>query len=328
MLLCLILLVSLSTAPTSVVGFIAAPTYTSIPGQLIGTGDFNGDGILDLVLVNAGTTSDYSDSAVSIIFGNGDGSFHSSGVSSIVGGFLPAGAIGDFNGDGHLDVVVANYRSGGTASVLLGNSDGTFQAAQNTTIATGAAPYLAVGGMAVGDFNGDGHLDLAVTNGGLDMVSILLGNGDGTFQAALNYTVPASPDSVAIGDFNHDGILDLAVASRGRKSDLSDSNVTVLLGNGDGTFQPPQSYAASKGATTIVVADFNGEGILDLATIGNPSETLSVLLGNGDGTFQAAQNYYVAPAWGSLVVGDFNGDGLPDLAASGNTGTVILLNSP
>src|SRR5439155_1263538 len=142
------------------------------------------------------------------------------------GGLDPSSvAVGDFNGDGVPDLAVANSRSD-TVSVLLGGGDRTFQAP--LTFAVGRNPVFVV----VGDFNGDGVPDLAVANEGA--VSVLLGNGDGTFQAALSLTAGGNPRSLAVGDFNGDGVLDLAVVNG---DFLKAGTVSVLLGNGDGSFR-------------------------------------------------------------------------------------------
>src|SRR5215469_16765857 len=140
-------------------------------------------------------------------------------------------ATGDFNGDGKLELVVANSADN-NVSVLLGKGDGTFQPAVNYRV--GSSPWSA----AVGDFNGDGKLDLVVSNSGDNNVSILLGRGDGTFQAAMNYGAGTNPTLVVVGDFNGDGKLDLATANEGS------NNVSVLLGNGDGTFRAAVDYSA------------------------------------------------------------------------------------
>jgi hypothetical protein len=170
-------------------------------------------------------------------------------------------------------------------------------------------------GIAVGDFNHDGKLDLAVVSGCCPGggVSVLLGRGDGTFEPSVYYAVGDQPYSIVAVDLNHDGNLDLAVAN-------SLSNyVSILLGNGDGTFRPgPQSPGVPQPADYIVAGDFNGDGETDLAATGN--NIISVLLGNGDGTFQNA--VVTAPPFSVLSIGagDFNGDGKLDLATAGSFG--------
>jgi hypothetical protein len=157
-----------------------------------------------------------------------------------------------------------------------------------------------------------------VASGG--SVSILLGNGDGTFQTALNYPAGTVCFSVAVGDFNGDGKPDLAVAN---------SSVSVLLGNGDGTFQAAVNYLAGPYSTSVAVGDFNGDGKLDLALTDESGSSASVLVGNGDGTFQPAVSFGTGAEPVSIAVGDFNGDGKADLAianeASNNVS--ILLNT-
>jgi len=166
--------------------------------------------------------------------------------------------------------------------------------------------------VAVGDFNGDGKLDLAVANEGSGNVSVLLGNGHGTFQAAVDYGAGTDPDSVAVGDFNGDGKLDLVVANGGS------NNISILLGNGDGTFQAAVNYGVGSGSvpTSVAVGDFNGDGKLDLAVANELSNNVSILLGNGDGTFQAAVNDGAGSTLFAVAVGDFNGDGRLDLAVA------------
>src|ERR1035437_3155166 len=167
-------------------------------------------------------------------------------------------AVGDFNGDGKLDLVVNNAGSAGTVSVLLGNGDGTFQAPINSAAGTASRSLV------VGDFNGDGKLDLAMGANGA--VSVLLGNGDGTFQAPINSDAGRDPMWVAAGDFNRDGKLDLVVANKGTlANNFSDSSVLVLLGNGDGTFQAAAEYGPVVNPYCVAVGDFNGDGNLDLA---------------------------------------------------------------
>src|SRR3989454_1109730 len=155
--------------------------------------------------------------------------------------------------------------------------------------AAGTNPHF----VAVGDFNGDGKLDLAGANADLGArrsltenttVSVRPGNGVGTFQSPRNFGGGSSPRSVAVGDFNGDRKQDLAVANAGS------TTVSVLLGNGDGTFQPAASFVVgTNGPWSVAVGDFNGDGKQDLAAANYGSPTVSVLLGNGDGTFQRSE---------------------------------------
>ncbi len=210
-----------------------------------------------------------------------------------------------------------------------------------------------------GDFTGDGHPTWPSQTSVDNTVSVLLGNGDGTFQPQVTYAVGRQPDAIVAGDFTGDGHLDLAVAKR-----IGDNTVSVLLGNGDGTFQPQVTYAWGRSqtrswrvtspataaptwpsqtrATTpcrccwatatarssprsptrwgrparIVAGDFTGDGRTDLAVANGIDNTVSVLLGNGDGTFQPQVTYAVGLGPGAIVAGDFTGDGRIDLAVA------------
>jgi hypothetical protein len=195
-------------------------------------------------------------------------------------------------------------------SVLLGNGDGTFQAPKQRK--TGEFPI----GIVSGDFNGDGKPDLAVANGYDATISVLLSNGDGTFQPQEQLSLGFDPTALVTGDFNGDGRVDLAVA--GINSDGT-GELEILLGNGDGTFQPGQELALKGQPTSLVAGDFNGDGRGDLA-VGEYGGWggISILLGNGDGTFQPPEQFEVGVVYTgvvSLVSGDFNGDGKLDLAA-------------
>jgi uncharacterized repeat protein (TIGR01451 family) len=202
--------------------------------------------------------------------------------------------------------------------LLLGNPANVaavdFAAAKSYPV--GTSP----GGVAVGDFNGDGKLDIAVANAGSGNVSILLGNGDGTFQAAVNFASGNNPTTVAVGDFNGDGKLDLALFQPGDFSSSQNGSVSILLGNGDGTFQAPKTLALGPASTVIAVADFNLDGKSDLAVFNTAS--VGIYLGKGDGTFQPVIGVSTPSAdGGAMVVADFNGDSKPDLAVtySGST---------
>ncbi len=221
------------------------------------------------------------------------------------GGSAPNGvAVGDLNGDGHLDVVVANTDLLGTVAVLLGEGNGKLQPA--VTYPAGTYPQFVL----LADFNGDGHLDVAVGNraiGGPGFVTVLLGNGDGTLQAPISYLPFTDAFSLATGDFNGDGILDIAVGDTASGS--------ILLGNGDGTFREGSPIGATN-ACFFAVADFNRDGKLDLVSADNTSSTIQLFLGNGNGKFTLHARYPVATPPIALVAGDFNGDGVPDFAAA------------
>ncbi len=180
--------------------------------------------------------------------------------------------------------------------------------------------------IAVGDFNRDGKPDLVTPNAFGDNVSVLLGNGDGTFQPTRFFAAGTFPWSVAVGDFNGDQKPDLVVANG------NSNNVSVLLGNGDGTFQNAQNFAAGANPVSVAVGDLNGDGKLDLAVANsvNSLSTFSVLLGNGDGSFGAVQSYPADAFTCSISIGDFNGDGKPDLTIvnliASNSVSVLLGN--
>jgi len=160
-------------------------------------------------------------------------------------------------------------------------------------------------------------------------VSVLLGNGDGTFQAPLTLRTGERAVSVAAGDFNGDGVPDLAVANNGEPTFGHRGNVSVLVGNGDGTFRAPSTVVTANTPTAVVVGDFNGDGKPDLAVANVNSNNVSVLLGNGDGTFEAARNFGAGVRPEFLAVGDFKGDGKPDLAVANmdSNDVSVLLNN-
>ena len=215
-------------------------------------------------------------------------------------------AFGDFNGDGKVDVAVANAFSG-NVSILLGDGFGGFTA--------GAA--VPVGGelvaVAAGDFNGDGRLDLVVADLYFNRVFVLAGKGDGAFNLGAPISVGLVPIAVAAADFNRDGKLDLAVAN-GSIGNTTGRSVTVLLGNGNGSFGAPFSYTTGASPYAIAVADFNTDGAPDLAVASGSGNSVSVLLGRGDGTFAPAVDYAAGFFPDGIAAGDFNGDGKVDLA--------------
>ena len=234
--------------------------------------------------------------------------------------------VGDFNGDGKPDLAVLNSESR-SVSILLGNGQGGFQPARNFDVG-GDNPTS----VSVADFNGDGKLDLAIAIPGdipaspttfssctQSSVNLMLGNGDGTFQAARRVvTVDSSNLSLTVGDLNGDAKTDLVVLRSQRDPACPVGGGTIFLGSGDGSFQTAGEIAA---AAPVLVADFNGDGKADLLA------GASILLGNGDGTFQPPLAFSLPSSCGlfcfviypSFVTGDFNGDGKPDLAIAQGT---------
>ena len=294
--------------------FTAGPTFPAT-GQNINNvvvADFNGDGKPDLAI----SMPDANE--IQVLLGDGDGSFTPLPAISAVG--VSRIFAGHFTANNKADLVVVSAGPG-TVTVLLGNGNGTF---------TAKAPIMVAGDpayAAVGDFNGDGKQDLAVVNYLDDTLTILLGNGKGAFKEVESRpSTGIEPLCVAVGDFNGDGIPDLAVTNQ-NNGYPEPGTVTVLIGRGNGTFTPMAvSPVLGSVPESVAVADFNGDGILDLATSNSGSNTISVLLGRGNGTFSAPLN----PAAGTnpifTAVADFNGDGVPDLAAADNvTSSVTVL---
>jgi hypothetical protein len=300
----------------------------------VAIGDVNGDGIPDIVVISlceSGSNCESGDGTVGVLLGNGDGTFQPAVVYSSGGYDARSVAIADLNGDGYLDLVVANECASGPGSctgevsILLGNGNGTFQT---------PARYSSGGGgtfsVAIGDLRGNGTLDIVAVN--QDGVGVLLGNGDGTVQSPVVYS-SGGYDSVSlgIGDFNGDGKLDLVVANYCLTlADCQNENngaVGVLLGNGDGTFQPPVSYDSGGWAAhgiSVTIGDVNGDGIQDLV-VANSCDNgkisrgckvgiVGVLVGNGDGTFESAAPLSSGASRAQAVaVVDVNGDGRPDV---------------
>lgn len=308
-----LLAIGLPTFGQSIPLFTPPLTYSAPGATMAVVADVNGDGFPDIVTANgyAGNSVLLGGSGVGLLLGKGDGTFQPFRNITTNGNptFL---ATGDFNNDGKIDIAVANgfFTPTPTVSILLGNGDGTFKPAVD--IATGGATALAVA-----DFNGDGNLDLVVTNsGGGQRVTVLLGHGDGTFTTS--YTTPELTNATMViaTDVNGDGKPDIIFYS---------PTGAVKIGNGDGTFHDGQANLQGFAGGYINVADFNGDGRVDLAirysfagiAADGGNGICAILLGQPDGTFGPQFFTNFSGGFTNMVTADFNGDGLIDTAGAG-----------
>lgn len=285
----------------------------------ITSGDFNRDGEMDLA------TSNSWDRTISILLGGGDGTF-AVPVNYETGSAPYDINNADFNGDGILDLAVSNamgLTNYDYVSIFIGNGDGTFAPPMN--YALGEVPRT----VSIGDFNGDGNLDLAIPNYYAHSISILMGRGDGTFNVRVDYVTGSYPLTALIGDFNSDSILDIVVPN------VFDQTISILTGKGDGTFNVRVPYYSGVGNNIngAGTGDFNLDGKPDIVTVQPDIDgNVNVIQGNADGTFSSIVNYKVGNQPLRVFSGDFNGDGKPDLAVSnwgGNSvpSVSILINT-
>jgi uncharacterized protein (TIGR03437 family) len=299
--------------------FQPAVSYPAGPNALhVAIADLNNDGKLDLAV-----TADSG--SVTLLLGNGDGTFRSGSTITAGLGTGPVSVIAaDFNGDGKLDLATSN--EDGTISILLGNGDGTFQTPQNFKAGSDCI-YLAAA-----DFNKDGKLDLAINDFASSLLIVMLGKGDGTFGPPAVYNTTPTPTGLIITDFNGDGNLDIVTGSGTPgiiTADFGSGDISVLLGNGDGTFQGGPLYPLGSRPFAIATADLNGDGLPDLVTANQYSQNLSILLNQGKGLFKAAPTYSFTSATTSnnpmsVALADLNGDGKVDVATAINSGSVAV----
>lgn len=238
-------------------------------------------------------------------------------------------ALVDVNGDGKPDIVTTSTNGTDTVTVLLSNGDGTFEAPRQYDVGPGQSGSLTAGYRqpVIADFNHDGIPDIAVPNFRSGDVSVLLGNGDGTYQPQRTFDAVASPDSMIAGDFNGDGNLDL-IALQNFPQFGGVSQFAVLLGRGDGTFRPANFYSTifGNGAFPIASGDFNGDGKADLVVFSKNDPKGQIFLGNGDGSFHPGPLFSTGENVYDAKVADLTGDGRPDLIVTGtNSGNIYVL---
>jgi uncharacterized protein (TIGR03437 family) len=299
-------------------GFGASKIYpTGRDNSDLAIADFNKDGRPDIVVVGGALQSAGS---VSLLLGTATGDF-APGPRDLNAGLTPSTVIAaDLNRDGNQDLVVGNFGSN-NVSISLGDGRGDFAAAVN--IPVGRSPS----GIAAGDFDNDGRLDLAVANYGEATLTILKGDGAGGFNSS-SVAVTATPLLLAAADFNGDGKLDLAVIHR---NESTQQNLSILLGNGDGSFRAPLRFATDNYPRSMAVGDFTGDGNLDLAlteilflTNTGAADHVSIYAGDGAGNVARATNLSVREAI-YLAAGDLNRDGLIDLTVTTLKGISSLL---
>ncbi len=304
----------------------SAVTYSVAPAtsaQTMRVGDFNGDGIPDVIASAALASGNY---ALFVFLGKGDGTFQAPLISAATGLYYNVFAVGDFDGDGRLDVATVSSLGNGV-DILRGNGDGTLRAPLTTMVNLASSN---IQGLLVADLNLDGKADLivnAVFNSARAL--ILLGNGDGTFAIGPAYTLynGNGPTAIAVADLNGDGKPDLVQLSR--------NGIDVYLGNGNGTLSTSaiNSNIGYDPGFNFVVGDFNGDGKLDVAFFTSATITTSVaeiVLGNGDGSFSTLVDLTVngnastSTFDPTVALADFNGDGIPDLVAVDSSVLIFL----
>lgn len=288
------------------------------------SGDFDGDGKADLVVINADS------STLSVLKGEGNGLFGAFGSAPIN---IPAGPtpsaviVMDLNGDQKMDIAVT-HKNGNSVGVYLGNGDGSFQLRSDYPVASNPVALVAA------DFNGDGVLDIATANNGSSSVSVLIGRGDGTYDPRVNYDTGNSPTGISAAYMNPqldpdsgvtrpDSVVDLVTSNSG------DNKISILLGRadphgiGDGTFIAHSDFFMGLSPVAIKVLDLNADGMLDLVTLNGTDGSVSVRMGSGNLTYVAELTYGGGGNPTQMELADFNGDGKIDIVVADGTGNSV-----
>jgi hypothetical protein len=296
------------------------PTGSGTTPGAVAVADVNGDSKLDILTSNKGNET------IGVLLGNGNGTFQN--ITTYASEVVSNVTVTDVNGDNRLDIVTTNYNLA-LIGVMLGNGNGTFGAV--TKISTGAPGDSAPADVAVADLNGDGKPDIVYVDDQNNRAGVLLGNGNGTFQAITKYLSGFGATGVSIADVNGDNVPDLVTTN------YVDGEVGVLLGNGNGTFRAITKFSVgSYGNYDVEVADVNGDNKPDILTTNWNKSTVAVLLGNGNGTFKPMATFTTGDRSypGAFVVTDVNGDRRPDIiTANGDayqdaTFSVLLNQTP
>ena len=254
------------------------------------TDDFNKDDNPDIAVVNFG------ENTVSVLLGDGTGNF--SAQQKFTVGNYPSDVIsGDFNNDNNTDLIVVSYTDD-IITILLGDGTGEFTFYDTVFLGNGYSSF----GMTTSDFNNDGNLDLAVASGAFPIIGVLLGDGTGNFGVLTNFTVGYGADkyNIVSDDFNNDGNQDLAVPNP------YNNTISVLIGDGMGSFGPQQTYEVGLYPVDIVSGDFNSDGNVDLAVPNTFDNTISILLGYGNGSFAPQQTYYAGQFPVGIITANFD----------------------